>query len=168
MPLRSDWSANACPIARSLEVVGDPWVLLILREAMLGARRYEQFRAALGVADNVLSRRLQGMVDAGLLRRAPYRGEQRTHHEYQLTAAGSDLLPLLHALALWGETHTPAPRADAHMEIVHTACGHATSTPDVCSRCGGKLLPAEVTWRRSWRTPQVTSLASAEPDDAPG
>ena len=65
MPLRSDWSGDSCPIARSLDVVGDPWMLLILRNALLGARRYEEFRSALGVADNVLSRRLPAMVEAG-------------------------------------------------------------------------------------------------------
>ena len=70
MPLRSDWSAATCPIARSLDVVGDPWMLLILRHALLGVRRYEDFRTGLGVADNVLSRRLPAMVDAGLLRKA--------------------------------------------------------------------------------------------------
>src|ERR1700753_2150155 len=109
MPLRSDWSAHNCPIARALDVLGDPWLLLVLRDAMTGARRYEQFRESLGVADNVLSRRLRTMVEAGLLRRQPYRAGNRTHDEYHLTAAGADLLPVLNALAVWGERHTEAP-----------------------------------------------------------
>ena len=100
MPPRSDWSGSVCPIARSLEVVGDPWVLLILRNALLGTRHYERFRDELGIADNVLSRRLQAMVDAGLLRQVPYRGPRRTHLEYHLIEAGEDLLPVLQALAL--------------------------------------------------------------------
>ena len=73
MPLRSDWSTQRCPIARSLDVLGDPWLVLVLREAITGSRRYEQFRSSLGIADNVLTRRLNTMVDAGLLRRIEQR-----------------------------------------------------------------------------------------------
>ena len=94
MPLRSDWSEATCPIARTLDVVGDPWVLLILREAVQGVTRYDDFRAALGVADGVLSRRLAAMVDDGLMTRAPYRSGNRTREEYLLTDAGRDLLPV--------------------------------------------------------------------------
>ena len=160
MPLRSDWSGSSCPIARSLDVVGDPWTVLILRDALAGSRRYEHFRSSLKVADNVLSRRLQSMVEAGLLRRVPYRAEHRTHHEYQLTEAGADLLPVLHALALWGEKHTTAPHQAVHLEIVHRPCGQASCTADVCSHCGRPLLPAEVSWRRPWREPELTALAA--------
>jgi DNA-binding HxlR family transcriptional regulator len=113
MPLRSDWSAASCPIARSLDVVGDPWVLLVLRESFRGVTRFEQFRSALGIADNVLSRRLRQMVEAGLLRRSPYHAGNRVQHEYVLTDAGSDLLPVLHALGRWGEEHRPHPGRSA-------------------------------------------------------
>lgn len=162
MALRSDWSASTCPIARSLDVVGDPWVLLILREALLGTRRYDQFRSKLGVADNVLSRRLQGMVDAGLLRRAPYRARRRTHHEYILTGAGRDLLPVVHALVLWGEEHTTPPPEGGHLSIVHRSCGQPSTTPDVCSNCGDALRAADVAWRRPWRSPELTPLAAGD------
>jgi DNA-binding HxlR family transcriptional regulator len=64
MPLRSDWTGERCPIARSLEVLGDPWVMLVLRQAFSGVRRFEQLRDQLGVAENVLSKRLSTMVDA--------------------------------------------------------------------------------------------------------
>lgn len=158
-PLRSDWSTSTCPIARSLDVVGDPWIMLILRDALLGSRRYEQFRSSLGVADNVLSRRLHAMVEAGLLERVPYRAEQRTHHEYRLTEAGTDLLPILHALALWGEKHTTSPLGDLHLTIVHTRCGQTSSSPDICSHCGGTLRAGEVAWRRPWREPELAPLA---------
>ena len=161
MPLRSDWSADSCPIARSLDVVGDPWMLLILRNALLGARRYDEFRSALGVADNVLSRRLPAMVDAGLLRKVPYRGEQRTHHEYVLTEAGSDLLPVLNALLLWGEKHTASPHPDEHMGIVHRTCGAESTSSDVCSGCGAELQATDVAWLRPWRTADPQPLAGA-------
>jgi DNA-binding HxlR family transcriptional regulator len=161
MPLRSDWSARPCPIARSLDVVGDPWVLLVLRDALLGARRFEQFREGLEVADNVLSRRLQAMVKAGLLRKASYRGEQRTHQEYLLTEAGAELLPVLNALALWGEKYTTPPRPDAHIEIVHTACGGSSNSADVCSGCGAAMAAEDTAWRRNWQAPALTRLQPA-------
>ncbi len=162
MPLRSDWSARPCAIARSLDVVGDPWVLLVLRDALLGARRFEQFRERLEIADNVLSRRLQAMVAAGLLRKATYRGEQRTHQEYLLTEAGADLLPVLNALALWGEKHTTPPRPDAHIAIVHTACGETSSSADACDNCGTPMTAGDTAWRRSWHTPELTELRPAD------
>jgi DNA-binding HxlR family transcriptional regulator len=158
VPLRSDWSSSGCPIARSLDVVGDPWVLLILREAMVGIRRYDGFRSALGIADNVLSRRLAGMVEAGLLERVPYRDERRTRYEYQLTDAGRDLLPVLHALVLWGNAHTASPHG-GQLEIVHRACGQVSGSADTCTRCGVPVGVADIDWHRPWRTPATTPLA---------
>ena len=160
MPLRSDWSSETCPIARSLDVMGDPWVLLIIRHGLLGARRYEEFRSALGVADNVLSRRLTGMVQAGLLRKVPYRGEQRTHQEYLLTEAGADLLPVLNALMLWGEKHTTAPRPGLHMGIVHRGCGRESTSADVCTHCHQPLHADDVDWLRNWRSDDPEPLTS--------
>jgi DNA-binding HxlR family transcriptional regulator len=142
--LRSDWSQDTCPIARSVDVVGDPWVLLVLREAFEGATRFEQFRA-LGIADNVLSRRLSGMVDAGLLERSPYVDGNRRRDEYVLTDAGADLLPVLHALALWGEKHRPA--TTGRMELVHEVCGRATTSADTCTSCHVPVTAADVSWR---------------------
>jgi DNA-binding HxlR family transcriptional regulator len=161
MPMRSDWSNRPCPIARTLDVVGDAWVLLILRDAMTGLRRFEQFRAQLGVADNVLSRRLQLMVDAGLLRRSAYRGEQRTHHEYLLTEAGAQLLPVLNAMVLWGERFTQAPQENAHMQIVHTTCGGVTTSGEVCSNCGEMLDTGNTAWRREWMETELVTLQKA-------
>lgn len=159
MPLRSDWSAAHCPVARSLDVMGDPWLLLILRDAVVGARRYDEFRESLGIADNVLSRRLQTMVTAGLLRKVPYRAEQRTHHEYLLTEAGADLLPVLNALALWGERHTSAPAPDAHLTIVHTTCGHPAGRSDSCEHCGQPLSVDNTAWHRPWLADEPVTLS---------
>ena len=157
--LRSDWSENRCPVARSLDVVGDPWVLLILRDAVLGSRRYDQFRRSLGIADNVLSKRLTAMVDADLLRKVPYHDENgRERQEYRLTSAGKDLLPVLHALVLWGEKHRPG--AD-RLDIVHSPCGSRTSSADRCDACGEELTPATVSWLLPWRRQQMTPLADA-------
>jgi DNA-binding HxlR family transcriptional regulator len=148
--LRQDWSRHPCPIARALDVVGDPWVILVIREALFGARRFEQFRDRLRVADNVLSRRLSQMVDAGLLAKEPYRGKQRTHDEYVLTEAGADLLPALDALANWGARYTEAPAKNTRMVITHD--GHPTTSPTVCSTCGADLTAADRTYQREWIT----------------
>ncbi|GGM00015.1 winged helix-turn-helix transcriptional regulator [Nakamurella endophytica] len=163
MPLRSDWSAELCPIARTLDVVGDPWALLVLRQALSGARRFEEFRSALGIADNVLSRRLRTLVEQGLLERSPYTDSGRTRDEYLLTPAGSDLLPVVHALLLWGEKHRPHDDPAVRMAIVHRGCGQVSRYAEVCSECGEELRPDDVTWRKSWREPQDLPLVGARP-----
>lgn len=160
-PLRSDWSGERCPIARSLDVVGDPWILLILRDALLGSRRYDQFRRSLGIADNVLTKRLAAMVEAGLLWKSPYRDESgRERQEYRLTHAGEELMPVLHALVLWGEKHTPGPTRE-RLGIVHTPCGAQTSSADRCDGCGEPLTPDTVSWNRPWRRQVDTPLVAA-------
>ncbi len=150
VPLRSDWSEASCPIARSLDVVGDPWVLLVLREAFTGTTRFDAFRDALGVADNVLSRRLAALVEADLLVRSPYDAGNRTRHEYLLTDAGTDLLPVVHALAIWGDRHRPSPTG--RMEVVHEACGQVSESADTCRSCGVPLTSDTVAWRRPRHT----------------
>lgn len=160
MPLRSDWSQDRCAIARSLDVVGDPWVVLIIRQALSGAGRYDEFRDQLGIADNVLSRRLRALVDAGLLVRSPYQDGNRTRQEYRLTEAGADLLPTINALVLWGEKHRPHHDPRVRMEIVHLDCGAVSSTADVCSECGAVMVDA-VAWRKSWNSPTDLPLVSA-------
>ena len=156
MPLRSDWSAATCPIARSLDVVGDPWVVLVLREALTGTTRFDEFRTALGIADNVLSRRLAAMVEAGLLTRSPYDAGNRTRQEYLLTDAGADLLPVLHALAQWGQRHRPA--ATGRMDVVHDVCGEITHSADTCTSCGARLSAGTVSWRRPRDPEMLTPL----------
>ena len=158
MPLRSDWSAKRCPIARSLEVVGDPWVLLVLREVLQGPRRFDDLRRVLGCADNVLSRRLSSMVDAGLLQREPYEEGRRARHDYLVTEAGAELLPVVQALVLWGERHTPAP-GPGRMEVLHEGCGRVSDDPATCSHCGEALTTRNVSWLRPWREPSATPLA---------
>ena len=160
MALRQDWSEHPCPIARSLDVVGDPWIVLILREAFTGTRRFDTFREHLVIADNILSNRLQKMVDAGLLERAVYRGEQRAHHEYLLTDSAREPLPLLHTLAIWGERHTKAPRRSAHMTIRHAECGELTTQSETCSNCGQPLTSANTQWKRTWISRESVALVS--------
>lgn len=160
MPLRSDWTAERCPIARSLEVLGDPWIMLVLRQAFSGVRRFDEFRDQLGVADNVLTKRLATLVEAGLLQRRPYHDGRRTRHEYVLTKAGADTLPIITALALWGDQHRPHVDPSVRMDIIHRSCGHESHTADICSHCGQRLTPHNTSWRKTWR-PQDLELTGA-------
>lgn len=91
-------------MARSLARVGDAWSILILRDASLGLTRYDQFRESLGIAPNILSRRLKALTEAGLLEKRRY-SERPPRDEYLLTGAGRDFLPVLHVLGEWGRTH---------------------------------------------------------------
>ena len=104
-----DPGAERCSIARSLEVLGQKWSLLIVREAMWGRTRFADFRARLGVAPDVLTDRLGRLVDAGILERRPYREDgEREREEYVLTDAGRALLPVLAAMSAWGDEYRPS------------------------------------------------------------
>jgi DNA-binding HxlR family transcriptional regulator len=94
----------SCPIARSLERVGEWWSMLILRDAFYGVTRFDDFQAGLGIAPNMLSRRLSGLVEAGLLERRRY-SERPARDEYVLTARGQDFRPVLLSLMAWGNRH---------------------------------------------------------------
>ena len=141
-----------CPIGRATDLIGDRWTLLILRQATLGTTRFDEFRSELGIADNVLANRLVKLVEHGVLTRIPYRDERRTRHEYRLTAAGADLLPVLHALATWGERHTRPMRRGRPMRIIHSTCGSDLSEGQFCTRCGRRADREEISWLRPWRT----------------
>jgi DNA-binding HxlR family transcriptional regulator len=150
MALRTDWSERACPIARGIDILGDPWVLLILRESLTGARRFDDFKERLGVADNILTNRLKQMVTDGLLERVPYSTGVRPRHEYAPTEAATDALPLLHAYALWAERHTPTD-SDRKLGILCRACGEESQHGERCTSCGATLVTANVTWMRPGR-----------------
>lgn len=159
MALRSDWSTKACPIARGLDVLGDPWVLLVLREVLMGTHRYDELREALGVADNVLSSRLRRLVDQGLLTRRPYNAGNGRRAEYALTEAGADAMPVLNALVLWGNQHTTAPRGP--LRILHRDCGAETRSADRCDTCGVPLTADNVAWDTPSRRGQPVELVGA-------
>jgi DNA-binding HxlR family transcriptional regulator len=101
---RTSFKESRCPIARSLERVGEWWSILILREALLGLTRFDEFRKTLKIAPNILTRRLNALVDAGLLERRLYQ-ERPPRHAYVLTQAGRDFHPVLVALMTWGNRY---------------------------------------------------------------
>jgi DNA-binding HxlR family transcriptional regulator len=101
---RKSFGNMQCPVARSLERVGEWWSILILRDALHGLTRFDQFQKSLGIAPNMLARRLNALVDAGLLQRRRYR-ERPPRDEYVLTARGRDFRPVIVALLAWGNKH---------------------------------------------------------------
>lgn len=147
-------------MARGLDILGDPWSMLVLREAFFGNGRFEAMKSRLGVADSVLTKRLAALVDAGLLTRQPYDGG-RTRHEYVLTVKGEDALPVLNAVVLWAEKHLPAPSEQAHMYVIHRGCGERTSAADSCTACGERLTADNTSWHSLSRTPEPVPLATA-------
>ncbi len=154
-----------CPIGRAADVIGDRWTLLILRHATAGVTRFDEFRSELGIADNILSNRLGRLVDNGLLTKVPYRDERRTRHEYRLTDAGADMLPVLHALAAWGLEHTRPVRRSRPMRVIHSVCGGDMPPGDFCPHCERTVSRDQIRWMRPWLSRTAGPLA--EPVEAP-
>jgi len=120
---RTNYQASNCSIARTLDVVGEKWTLLILRESFYGATRFEQFHHVLQCPRNVLSERLSKLVDEGILERSEYREPgSRTRHEYRMTDKGRELTPILLALREWGDRHKADPAGPAVLAR-HAGCG---------------------------------------------
>ncbi|GAB2989989.1 helix-turn-helix transcriptional regulator [Amycolatopsis acidiphila] len=135
MALKSDYSTQECSIARALEVVGERWTLLIVRDCFLGLRRFSDFQRHLGIPKAVLTVRLERLVEAGILERHEYRPGR---HEYQLVRKGLDLWPALHALNTWGNQNL-APNG-ARSVFLHAECGDALVAGGFCANC--RRLPA--------------------------
>ncbi len=135
--LHRDYPGQACSIAKSLEVIGERWSLLIVRDVLTGNRRFSQMQRSLGVARNVLTARLERLVDEGILERRPYQ-ESPPRHEYFLTEKGLDLWPALVALQGWGDRHSAGPEGPP-MLIVHKECGGPITDRGICERCGEVL-----------------------------
>ncbi|RXH08588.1 winged helix-turn-helix transcriptional regulator [Bradyrhizobium guangzhouense] len=108
MVKRTSFEGDACPIARSLEAIGDWWSLLIIREALFGVRRFGEFQSKLGMAKNILSARLRSMIDHGILETAPA-SDGSAYQEYLLTPKGRGLFPILVALRQWSEEFDDHP-----------------------------------------------------------
>src|SRR6202000_1970364 len=113
MPVMRPYSAydtDACSIARTLALIGDRWTLLVLRDLANGVRRFDDLAEHLGVARNVLSRRLAALLDAALVSKRAYQeAGARQRHEYRMTGAGRDLVPILLAFMGWGDRHLAGP-----------------------------------------------------------
>jgi DNA-binding HxlR family transcriptional regulator len=149
-------------VAIGLSIIGDRWSLLILREVFHGVRRFDEMQRNLGISRAVLAARLRRLVDAGLLRRTPYReGNARSRDEYRPTRAGVELLPALVSLMEWGERHLEdgAETADA---LTHESCGGRVHAGLVCDDCGQIIDPHESKPHRA-RPPAERTGGSADP-----
>lgn len=131
------WNALAdedCSLARALAVVGDRWTLLVLREAFLRTRRFDDFQTRLGIARKVLAERLAHLVAEGVLEKRAYQ-QRPLRHEYRLTERGLGLYPAIIALVHWGDAHY-AGESGPPMLHRHKACGHDFRSVLTCSECG--------------------------------
>jgi DNA-binding HxlR family transcriptional regulator len=132
---------QVCSVARSLELIGDRWTLLIVRDALRGAHRFDDFRARLGVAHNVLSDRLSRLTEAGVLERRRYQ-ERPDRYEYHLTQQGRDLWPVVMSLLLWGDRYL-APDGPPRLAL-HRNCGGRLTPQLTCADCGASLAYGDV------------------------
>jgi DNA-binding HxlR family transcriptional regulator len=130
--LQNTYEGQSCSLARTLEVVGERWTMLVMRDALLGVRRFEDFQRGLGVARNILAARLQRLCDLGVLERRQYQ-DRPIRREYRLTAAGRDLWIALDALRGWGDRHL-APDGP-RLAVEHRGCGGTAEHHVVCERC---------------------------------
>lgn len=128
--LGKTYDGQVCSVARTLELVGERWTLLIIRDALLGVTRFDNFLVRLGIARNVLADRLNGLVENGILARVAYQ-DRPPRYEYHLTARGRDLLPVIVTLTEWGDRHL-AGEAGPPREFEHTTCGGQVSSALLC------------------------------------
>jgi DNA-binding HxlR family transcriptional regulator len=144
---RTPFSEWPCSIARSMDLLGDWWTPLVLRDAYFGIKRFEDFQRDLGIGRNVLTQRLNRLVDEGLFERVPYQ-EHPPRYEYALTDMGRDFMPVLMAMSAWGDRWLAGPEGPP-VTFRHKACEHQTEARVVCSHCGEPLVYGSVRGRRT-------------------
>ena len=142
MPLQRSYENQNCSVAATLELVGERWTLLIIREVMLGVHRFSELQSDLGIARNVLQARLQRLVGHGILERRRYH-EHPPRDGYHLTEKGLDLWPTIVSLMQWGDRHLPRPDGPP-VTLTHRDCGGAVDAHLACARCGARLGPRDV------------------------
>jgi DNA-binding HxlR family transcriptional regulator len=149
------YEGQDCSIAATLEIIGDRWTLLVLREMFLGNRRFDDVQRRLGVARNVLADRLARLVDEGILERSRYQ-ERPERFEYRLTDDGLGLWPVLVALLQWGDARRTDDRRP--MVLYHRGCAGEVDDRRRCTECGAELGPRDVEavpYGQSRREPSV-------------
>ncbi|MRH90622.1 transcriptional regulator [Nocardia sp. SYP-A9097] len=138
---RTSFEDMNCSIAQCLEVVGEWWTLLIVRDALFGITRFDDFRTRLGIARNVLTQRLEHLVEQGVMSREPYQ-ENPVRYDYRLTDKGRALWTVVTAMRQWGDTWA-APDGPP-IESVHKTCGHVMTVQPVCSECGETMHTRDI------------------------
>ena len=157
---RTSFEGIDCSIAQTLEIVGEWWSLLIVRDAMLGMTRFEEFENDLQIYRNILSKRLTHLVDHGVLARRPYQSRP-ARDEYVLTDKGRDLWQVIAALRQWGDRWEAPDGPPA--TVTHRSCGQPSTVVPVCGSCGEVLTPGSltVTSRPSARGPRPAAVTSS-------
>lgn len=140
-----DIDKQLCSVARTLSVVGERWTMLIIRDAFLGTRRFDQFQANLDITRHRLSERLGKLVEAGVLVKVPY-NDRPVRYEYRLTRKGLGLYPVLLAMGRWGDEWMDEGEGPP-LEYQHQQCGKKMQPVLSCSECHAPLRPEEVTPR---------------------
>lgn len=140
--LGKDYGDQDCSLARALEVVGERWTLLILRDAFYGVRRFSDFAAHLDIPRAVLADRLRHLVEAGLLERRPDPAGRAGRELYELTGSGRELWPALHALTRWGGRFTTGRRAPRR--FLHAGCDAVLDDRGTCPTCGATPDPDDI------------------------
>jgi DNA-binding HxlR family transcriptional regulator len=137
------FSDMRCSLARSLEMIGDWWTPLIVRDIFLGVTRFDDLAEDLGISRNLLTRRLKHLVTNGVLVRQTYR-TRPVRHDYRLTDAGADLIPAILALTAWGDRWAQ-PAEGQPMAFLHRTCGMVFEARVTCSGCGAAIKAGDVT-----------------------
>lgn len=153
---RTSFAAMPCSVARTLEVVGEWWSLLVLRDAFKGVRRFDDFQRSLGIARNILTDRLSTLVVEGVLERRLYQSRPE-RYEYRLTEKGRDLYPIIVGLMHWGDRWA-ADEMGPPVVLTHKACGHDGLPVMTCAHCGEQVDARAMRWR-----PREAEPAEAQP-----
>ena len=137
--LKNTYEGQACSIARSLELIGERWTLLIVRDVFRGLRRFDEIQESLGIARNVLTNRLDRLVEEGIIEKRRYQ-ERPPRHEYFLTEKGIDLWPVLVSLIKWGDKHEPHAFDGLPPAIIrHKDCTGEIDDHFTCDECGERV-----------------------------
>jgi DNA-binding HxlR family transcriptional regulator len=147
-----------CSIAGALAVIGERWTLLVLREVLLGRRRFQEIKRNTSIATNILTDRLNTLVEHGVLERRLY-SEQPESYEYVPTQKAYDVRPILIGLVQWGDKYVHAEQGPPRIHV-HTVCGHDANPELVCSHCGERIGPGELKVRPG---PGANARQLAEP-----
>ena len=156
---RTSFAQWPCSVARTMDLLGDWWTPLVLREAFYGIRRFDEFQQGLGIARNTLADRLRRLVDEGLLEKEAYQVDP-VRHDYVLTEKGRDFFPVLVAMSRWGDRWL-AGQAGPPIAFHHAPCGQDSHGEVVCAHCHEPMTVAETAMRMG---PGYPPRLAARPD----